>query len=134
MDKDKIINYVMSTPENTNPSVLKSLLDREGGGSAEPLVVGMTYEHSDVGEEILGERLSETWQTIHDAFMAGRTVLLQRPNGEGSSNTLTSLIRYTAFDPDNQAYSVSFVGLGGGGAATFYDATSPDGRPFYNYD
>ena len=38
MDKDKILSYVMHTPGNTNPNVLKTLLDDEeqgGGGSSD---------------------------------------------------------------------------------------------------
>lgn len=32
MNKEEIISYVMKTPENTNPNVLRSLLDSDGGG------------------------------------------------------------------------------------------------------
>ena len=32
MDKDKILSYVMKSPANTNPNVLKTLLDGGGGG------------------------------------------------------------------------------------------------------
>ncbi len=32
MNKEKVINYVMNTPGNTNPSVLKTLLDENSSG------------------------------------------------------------------------------------------------------
>ena len=37
MTKQEIIDYVMNTPANTNPNVLKTMLDSGSGGSGETL-------------------------------------------------------------------------------------------------
>lgn len=45
--KEEIFKYVMESPENTNPSVLGSLLNNlEDGGSASPFIVTFTYDES----------------------------------------------------------------------------------------
>lgn len=36
MDKDKILDYVRKTPANTNPNVLKTMLDDSGSGEMDP--------------------------------------------------------------------------------------------------
>jgi hypothetical protein len=35
MDKERIIDYVMTTPGNTNPAILNQMIDEVGGGSGD---------------------------------------------------------------------------------------------------
>lgn len=46
MSKQRIIDYVMNTPGNTNPNVLNSLLDEEmsGSGGGDVVVAHITRE------------------------------------------------------------------------------------------
>ena len=44
---DEIIDYVMETPGNTNPNVLRGMLNNRGGGGSDILFVNMTVEETD---------------------------------------------------------------------------------------
>lgn len=65
MDKDKVIDYVMNSPANTNRAVLEGMLDgiAQGGGGAEPLIVTHT-DDIDVGVT----RLNVTFGELFEAF------------------------------------------------------------------
>lgn len=39
MDKDKILDYVMNSPANTNPNVLKTMLNSGGSGGGTIMVI-----------------------------------------------------------------------------------------------
>ena len=72
---DDIINYVMNTPANTNPNVLKGLLDKEGssGGASEPLVLtAIPSEQSMFSGTVSGA----TKEEILDAWNSGRLIYL----------------------------------------------------------
>lgn len=67
MDKDTILDYVMSSPENTNRAVLSSMLDSMGGGEMSSiLIVNQTYDY-DNSRRIL----DKTWKEIDDAVRSG---------------------------------------------------------------
>lgn len=73
MTIDEIINYVFSSPENTNPNVLHSMLSSLSGGAAESSgsesdVQLMKVEIDDNGI------LNKTWQEMYDAALAGAII------------------------------------------------------------
>lgn len=61
MNKEDIINYVMTTPGNPNRAVLEGMLDSVVNAGGTPLIV-----HLD--EEGITDK---TWQEIHDALANG---------------------------------------------------------------
>lgn len=70
--KDDVFNYVMNSPEDTNPAVLRSLLNGiEEGGTEEPFYIHF-WSDPDSGEE----GMIETAQEILDAYNAKKTLLL----------------------------------------------------------
>lgn len=78
MDKDKILDYVMTSPANTNRAVLGDMLDSfeggssgGGGGGAEPLIV--KYDRTE-DEKAWHDK---TWKQVTDAFNAGVPIYLQ---------------------------------------------------------
>ena len=55
MDKEKVIQYVMDSPENTNPAVLSSILNElisESGGSISDKDIATDEEVNDMLEDI----------------------------------------------------------------------------------
>lgn len=75
---DEIFNYVMESPENTNPSVLKDMLNRlnvsntnVGGGSMQ---VHINFPDDYVAGEYAIMTMDKTWQEIHDALVDGIVV------------------------------------------------------------
>lgn len=73
MDKEDIVKYVMHTPANTNPAVLRSMLGsvEGGGGGNSPLIVHSTLIE---GDEMY--QLDRTFGEIRAAINAGQTVLI----------------------------------------------------------
>ncbi len=72
MSKKDVINYVMNSPYNTNPAVLKSLLEdiQETNKELDLEVVSYTIES---GGDAL--QLTLTWAEIKELFDAGKTIL-----------------------------------------------------------
>ena len=62
---DEIIDYVMETPGNTNPNVLRGMLNNSGGSGSGVLIVNGTID-----AETQMDTLDKTWQEIHDAGYA----------------------------------------------------------------
>ena len=55
MDKEKVIQYVMDSPENTNPAVLSSILNElisKSGGSISDKDIATDEEVNDMLEDI----------------------------------------------------------------------------------
>ena len=116
---NEIIKYIMNTPENTNPGILRELLNEHGGGGSDMLIVNVVQD-DDTSEP----RLDRTWQEIHDAI--GRVVIHDEFSDEGVVKLYSTInIKYS---PANNAYGVSF------GASSDYVimvTSSPDGYPVY---
>lgn len=58
MDKEKVIRYVMDSPENTNPAVLNSILNElisESGGSISDKDIATDEEVNDMLEDIFSD-------------------------------------------------------------------------------
>jgi len=67
---DDIVNYVFSSPENSNPNVLRSMLSELNGGSSNNDVITMKVNIIiDSDENVY---LDKTWQELYDAFNAGK--------------------------------------------------------------
>lgn len=72
----EIIDYVMESPHNTNPSVLKSLLNEHStsgssGGGGGTFIINSAYD-----ETADGIKMDHTWQEIADATLSGKQCML----------------------------------------------------------
>lgn len=75
MTKEEIIKYVMDTPGNTNPNVLKGMLENiNTGGNNDPLGIEVYYDEDNNVYKWRGVTFTE----IEDAVDAGRIVYLMR--------------------------------------------------------
>lgn len=79
--KNEIFNYVMKTPENTNPAILKSLLDElnEGGGGGGGATVTTFFD-----DTVTFSPVQTQWGT----------------NYEAEAHVATLPIDFPAYDPD----------------------------------
>lgn len=81
MTKKEIIDYIMETPQNTNPAILSQMLDEiagEGGGSMEPLVVNA------INTSLSAYEMDKTVGELEEAFSRGTPITMYFPNGENS--------------------------------------------------
>ena len=87
---DEIIDYVMETPGNTNPNVLRGMLNNSGGGSSsDVLVANMTYDEIDDTPhaildktflEIYSSNLTVVKSSIEDPIMDSGSVAWMIPD------------------------------------------------------
>ena len=71
---DEIINYVMDTPGNTNPNVLRGMLQNNSGGSDNIFLVKIRP-----GEEDDTFISDKTYEEITEAFNEDKIVIMEAP-------------------------------------------------------
>ena len=87
--KDDVFNYVMNSPEDTNPAVLRSLLNGiEEGGSGGVEYFDITYTCEEGGEQ----SIDKTPTQILSAYNSGKVVRLIIPAG---NQVNTDVVYYT---------------------------------------
>ena len=115
MGTDEIFNYVMETPENTNPNVLRSLLNNLDSGTSlpdDPAQDGtynlqntvssgtgtLSWASGSSGGGVLvvhedeNKALDKTWQEIHDAMLQG-LVVISSTDGDNSFLTVCTQVQ-----------------------------------------
>ena len=105
--KDDVFNYVMNSPEDTNPAVLRSLLNgiQEGGGGGDDFII--TYTITDYSEPYYEGSLDKTWDEIKAAYTTGKNVIIRaveddyymvdlRPTGDVYMNGELGTICFTS--------------------------------------
>lgn len=102
MGAEDIFNYVMETPGNTNPNVLRSLLDNF---NSKVLVV-----HN------IDSSLDKTWQEIYDGALIGVVILVVESSEQISIQYLNKVTQ------SEQEYKVEF-------GETYFTTSSKDGYP-----
>lgn len=111
MEVEDILNYVMDTPGNTNPNILKPMLSQlKGGSDGDILFITSHYE----GREYLV--LDATWQEIHDAALCVITL-----------SDMKKLVCGTSID--DGIYLVKVASFDSNVPYEFYQAIVPDGQP-----
>ena len=95
---DEIINYVMTNPENTNPNILRSMLENYGGGGGLFVVNVIPDETDESGETYIADK---TAKECYDAFMAGMNVYCYYDMSYFPINDV-------AFNDDSYTYYVYF--------------------------
>ena len=78
MTKEEIIEYVMETPENTNPNVLEGMLDElvnSSGGGSMPFYVTFSGDSSDSTAAC-----DKTFAEVKEAYDAGKVIIIRYLN------------------------------------------------------
>lgn len=71
MSKEKVINYVMTSPNNTNPAILGEMLDEISGGSESGIIVVPLVIDINTGRTII----QKPWKEIYNALGDGKIVI-----------------------------------------------------------
>ena len=125
MDKDKVIDYVMNSPANTNRAVLEGMLDgiAQGGGGAEPLIVTATKDDNEVWT------LDKTYNEIKTAVESGRVCVVKGQITVGNTYIFTTYVSYVY--SEESEYFVLVFDLGNQiiNLPTSFCADSADGYP-----
>ena len=134
MGNKEVIDYVMSSPQNTNPSVLKGLLGNtaDGGSSGGVFMVEIAPKEGSDGKEI-----TATWQEIYDAVKSGMMInVLSREISMmpgGNENYIMYFITEIRSDGiGNYPYNVGVLTVDNMGtiAVVRYACSTPDERPY----
>lgn len=84
MTEEEIIDYVMNTPNNSNPAVLKGMLDSYGGSSSDEIFwVTYTYDEEASSESKEVYTCDRTFQEIKEAFNNNKNVIAREDHGDG---------------------------------------------------
>lgn len=70
---DEIINYVMENPENTNPNVLRNMLENYNSSGGGLLIVNVVPDETTEEEGVYVA--DKTAKELYEAFLAGRNVV-----------------------------------------------------------
>ena len=118
MTKNEIVKYIFSTPENTNPNVLRSMLNEIDGGSGDtPSVQVVTIE---------SDQMQMTWQEINDV-LSNNTILICRQGGDRSSRVDRMYVMEAFFDEAEKLYVISVAYS----QFDYYVTDSPSGYPAF---
>lgn len=133
--KEKIFEYVTNSPENTNPAVLRSLLNSldGGGGSNAPFVVTITATRESVTAD-------KTYAEIAAALEDNQRILLNWINSNSgyaftSANNIS--LSFTTDNPNCFRFYVCYPGDGELTVISFdiyeYDSISVNEERISNY-
>ena len=99
MTKQEIIDYVTTTPQNTNRRILAQQLDSLDGGGSGGLHVTISY---DQGAGV--HSASHTVEEIYEAVKTGPVTGVYISDGSESRKMLTlSSVRVSSYDSDNNS-------------------------------
>lgn len=98
MDKEKILDYVMNSPQNTNRAVLSSMLDSMGGGGSSTKTITLKY----------GTEGAWTTVTLGDGSTITPGNSLEIGWGVGSFIYLEPSGRYSFSIPQSDKYKVYY--------------------------
>lgn len=116
--KDDVFNYVMNSPENTNPAVLRSLLDNLEAPMQEKFIITITYDSltsNFVGDKTLDEVIA--------AYNSGKNIIVGF-SGDFSEAPVSHLDECTCIITNTSLYEDDIVGFGFFGNAYLGDLYS----------
>ena len=119
MSKEDVFNYLMNSPENTNPAVLKSLLNDVGGGGSSEVFAIDFYTDPDYGTQ----ELATSAEDIAHALLSNKTLVLNHDYTGQSGYAGYKGIPLNSYEPTFSAdigYVLHFIS-GGSKAIEFYD-------------
>jgi len=125
MDKNTILNYVMNSPENTNPNVLGSMLNGMGGDSTgNNFIIPVTVSYDvDTGKPI-SYTTEVPFSEAYNAHISGKNVIMDVSPEGGYSHYFLSLINST-ITPEISAQSLYFASI------KIDSSFGPSGPTFY---
>ena len=77
MGKEQVMDYVMNSPENTNPAILGNMLDSMDGGSKVSDIFVVSGEATSPGTQqnpTILSNVSHTREEIYQAFIDGKMI------------------------------------------------------------
>lgn len=129
MGNKEILDYVMNSPGNTNPSVLKGLLGNTADGGSSGGVFMVEEEYDETTNTVT---LKATWQEIYDAFNSGKLVATYYTEKDElrPSNILNNIRFVVCIDRVNEGCSVVVFGFSDGSVISdTFACSAPDERP-----
>ena len=101
MSSEEIFDYVMNSPEDTNPSVLRSMLNNLETSASGPFIIEIAYDNK---EECYVTDVS--FNEIEEAFQQGRPLYCKFIDSSpcGEIGTLYSLFYWEPSDADTKVY------------------------------
>lgn len=118
MTINEIIDYMVNSPENSNPNVLRSMLNSLNVGGGQDNDIEIIEFHID--EE---EKLDLTWQEIKDALDRDAILLTKIKNSYG-------IILGAILDENTYVVGISFLD----NSINYFVADSANGYPQYTED
>ena len=116
--KDEVFDYVMNSPEDTNPSVLRSLLDNLEAPMQEKFIITITYDSltsNYVGDKTLDEVIA--------AYNSGKNIIVGF-SGDFSESPTQHLDECTCIIVSISLYEGDIIGFGFFGNACLGDLYS----------
>lgn len=113
MDKEDIVNYVMDNPDNTNPAVLRDMLNQLNSGGNGGLIIPASYENDTF-------TLNKTFKEINDVISIGGNAVINYTDDHGVTSNYTVI--GTIVDESSieyPAYSVYAFNINGSGQHAF---------------
>ena len=123
MAQTDILEYLRKTPHNTNVNVVKTMLNAEGDGGAEPLIVTATKDDNEVWT------LDKTYNEIKTAVESGQVCVVKGQITVGNTYIFTTYVSYVY--SEESEYFVLVFDLGNQiiNLPTSFCADSADGYP-----
>ena len=113
MDKEDIVNYVMDNPDNTNPAVLRDMLNQLNSGGGSGLTIPASYENDTF-------TLNKTFKEINDVISTGGNAVINYTDDQGVTSNYTVI--GTIVDESSieyPVYSVKAFNINGSGTHSF---------------
>ena len=129
MTKQQIIDYIMDSPENTNPAILNQMIDEVSGGGSGDINIFMINESFEPIEGTINGTytLDKTWQEINDVYMGvvpNTIAVIKFDNTETAQ--FWPVISMDTINDSNYILNTM-------GRPYSYETSNPNGYPYY-YD
>lgn len=94
MDKENIVSYVMNSPQNSNPAILRSLLNQLDGNNSGGLLVTVTFD-SPSGAEVADKTYGEIFDVISNG---GSVVIKHKMNAQSGEMKYSPIALFRTFE------------------------------------
>ena len=95
---DEIMGYVLNSPHNTNPNVLKDMLNEQGGGGS--IICNLTFEMRESAPVITATMTAgELWS----ALQSGSSLLFRLASG---TSEMFSPLQLATFDQSGYTFDI----------------------------
>ena len=125
MEKEDIVNYVMDNPDNTNPAVLRDMLNQLSSGGGGGLIIQASEENYTI-------TLNKTFKEINDVISTGSNAVINFIENQVVTNytVIGTVVRGNSYG-DPPTYSVYAFNVSGGGTLSFTTDNEASYPSFY---